>query len=817
MQQDILILLKKEVQNKLGRDIQLARDCCNLSEAVYDSTGRTLSSSTLKRLFGVVKTPFKPSKYTLDTLAIFLGFEDWQSYLNCYEAAKHQHSTDATWHLLKKRIHLVTENSLTSLKLKTNFKSQKFCLRAFAREKFKEFAVSNKIATMFIGPDGYGKSSTLIQLVEQYFLKTDAQFKDDIVCLIDGSIFFNLYSNNSEIELLNQLINFKLNSSLLNFFQLNPDQKSGRIWIIIDDIDEIFIDKKQYHDFAENLKRLILAQKDYGLMKVLITCRPENWDVFKFLANKNPVFASCWFDADFHSGFFNEETNIPYFSEKEMECILGKLNFKQSIEALKFYHEDVIEVIKYPNFLSILSEIYDEKLTVTEVDLLHAYFRKRIFHEPYLEEKSQLFDRLIELSDWGRQSHFIQKDLIPENLLSKGYEELKSNGVLFDHVIPRKGLINNKYTYIGFCQNLIFEFILVNKWLEMHNPGVELFEKIRQFYKNNKKLRYRMIQLLTRILLHLKEFGIIEDVHKHLVSGFNTRSSFSPLPQILFAMAGVVKETMRSNAACRKELFPKLASTEAGKVLYFEEGFDVDSIFLTSGEYLKLYPETRSPSSSAFFHFMKFVQGFLSLNMEQCETQFKYLELIDEDDIHDPVFASYPYIAHIITDSFFKKKSIQHLISDILKKAENLLSSKVQRIDTVPKFEILIIFYLSLSENYDHVLKIADFIDRTYNLTDDGSYFFKLYNLCVSHALLKQNKYEKAVNIYENKEKPVFPKGLKYFFGLQADIVHVDFLLAGGAKDEASRLIDKIQHIARLLKFELYYQKAENLFNERKE
>ncbi len=51
-----------------------------LNTAIFDSTGVSLSVSTLKRLFGKVSYPNLPSVHTLNTLARFAGFVDWNDF-----------------------------------------------------------------------------------------------------------------------------------------------------------------------------------------------------------------------------------------------------------------------------------------------------------------------------------------------------------------------------------------------------------------------------------------------------------------------------------------------------------------------------------------------------------------------------------------------------------------------------------------------------------------------------------------------------------------------------------------------------------------
>src|SRR5450432_3497341 len=51
-----------------------------LSDEIFDATGISLSISTLKRMFGKVNYNNLPSIQTLNTLARFIGFEDWNAF-----------------------------------------------------------------------------------------------------------------------------------------------------------------------------------------------------------------------------------------------------------------------------------------------------------------------------------------------------------------------------------------------------------------------------------------------------------------------------------------------------------------------------------------------------------------------------------------------------------------------------------------------------------------------------------------------------------------------------------------------------------------
>ena len=61
------------------------QDFENLSENILEATGVTLSSTTLKRIWGRVKYDSAPTATTLNTLAQYLGFEHWRAFRQSIE------------------------------------------------------------------------------------------------------------------------------------------------------------------------------------------------------------------------------------------------------------------------------------------------------------------------------------------------------------------------------------------------------------------------------------------------------------------------------------------------------------------------------------------------------------------------------------------------------------------------------------------------------------------------------------------------------------------------------------------------------------
>ncbi len=568
MKEDIYNLLKKDIQNKIGKEILYGKDCVHLCNLIYRDTRRQISSSTIKRFFGLIKSRFSPSKYTLETLVLFLGFKDWNDYLNCYDESKYNLPFGNTWDFLKSRIQLVSKESLVSLKLKTHYAPSKALERTFARKKFNAFEKSEKIATLIVAPEGYGKSTLLIQLVEKYFMNENARYKNDILALIDGGIFFNLYARNSNIELLNQLLEFKISSSLGNFLRNNPEQRKGRVWMIIDNVDEIYYDQESYHRLVENIMRMIMAN-DNRWFKLILTCRPENLDIFSYLVQKNPILQNNWFGVNFRDENMDQLTNVPLFSKMELETVMHNYGFVHNYDYFNLYHREVLNLISNPYLLSLFVKEYKQNEKISLVILLSRFIKQRLYAAPFRQEKIQLIHAFTELTHLGKKSGSVNKEqlLSRANYLS-AYRQLISIGIFYEYHLPNTIAGNN--TYVVFYRKTVFEYILFEKWRKNEKLTTDLFFKMRDFYHDKKQLQFKLLKLFVLILIHEEEFQTIKQLHDRFEE-LHQDVGIKKFSFCLTAIKEVVKNTLESNEMIRKKLAPILCRSKLSTLLYANE------------------------------------------------------------------------------------------------------------------------------------------------------------------------------------------------------------------------------------------------------
>ncbi|MDH6304836.1 hypothetical protein M2459_001574 [Parabacteroides sp. PF5-5] len=70
------------LENKYGKKIRYPSDCENISREIADTLKESVSSNTLKRLLGFIKDGVQtPRLSTLDIIANYIGFDDWDVLL----------------------------------------------------------------------------------------------------------------------------------------------------------------------------------------------------------------------------------------------------------------------------------------------------------------------------------------------------------------------------------------------------------------------------------------------------------------------------------------------------------------------------------------------------------------------------------------------------------------------------------------------------------------------------------------------------------------------------------------------------------------
>jgi len=70
--------LKARIELKYGKQVKYPKDCDGLATDIYKHCNETISTTTLKRLFGIITLKNQPRSFTLDVIANYAGFKSWK-------------------------------------------------------------------------------------------------------------------------------------------------------------------------------------------------------------------------------------------------------------------------------------------------------------------------------------------------------------------------------------------------------------------------------------------------------------------------------------------------------------------------------------------------------------------------------------------------------------------------------------------------------------------------------------------------------------------------------------------------------------------
>jgi len=86
-------LLRSAMENAVGRKMKTARDFDFLSEAIFEKLHQSISTSTLKRLWGYLPQYSSTRISTLDLFAQFVDYKDWETFCHDTQSANGEGKT----------------------------------------------------------------------------------------------------------------------------------------------------------------------------------------------------------------------------------------------------------------------------------------------------------------------------------------------------------------------------------------------------------------------------------------------------------------------------------------------------------------------------------------------------------------------------------------------------------------------------------------------------------------------------------------------------------------------------------------------------
>jgi len=87
----------QELKAKSGLSMEPVKDYDVLALCIFDVTKRRIGATTLKRLFGRFEDDRATSAFTLNTIAMYLGYDSWDAYLSVSMRSEEDYSDESIY------------------------------------------------------------------------------------------------------------------------------------------------------------------------------------------------------------------------------------------------------------------------------------------------------------------------------------------------------------------------------------------------------------------------------------------------------------------------------------------------------------------------------------------------------------------------------------------------------------------------------------------------------------------------------------------------------------------------------------------------
>lgn len=308
--------LKQNVLEVANIRSMASANCRILAADIALKTGKRISITTLKRVYGFAESRFMFSQFTLNTMAEYCGYDDWEHYVQKKDCSPR---AAAYWEDLRILCHELTWNNLMTNKNESGIPYHMTIKRAALAHHLNEFIESKRGASFLCGHKGMGKTIGLTHWIEQK-LTIKKKAKQDIF----------LYINNLPLSLsaklnfnwrfwLTDILQLRSTGSFERLFRELNSNRQGRFFLIIEDINNDVIFKKRFDFIFKQIVEMIKQLNQYSWVKIVVTLNPPTWQKYRrYMGYPNLE------KRRYHTIFC-----LPEFTHKELQLLAAKVNGKK--------------------------------------------------------------------------------------------------------------------------------------------------------------------------------------------------------------------------------------------------------------------------------------------------------------------------------------------------------------------------------------------------------------------------------------------------------------------------------------------------------
>jgi hypothetical protein len=692
--------LKNSVEKKFGKKITSQKDCKILSNCILETSGEYISPATLRRVFGFLQTNSNPSRVTHNILCRYIGSKDWEHFIeNNHEIGGNQNQIIEVWSRILEKSNRISNNTLDNIKRKSGINFNKTVNRQFADERFTFFLKSNYSSTALIGPGGYGKSTVLANWYEK--ISTKKTFSNDIILFLQAISLQSFASSEAYFEdWLMRQFGISPDNNFLRDILTHKTNPPGRFILIIDALDESNFQGSKLEKVYTSIADFSMKFSSTNWLKVIISSRLHEWTKFKPFIENNKK----WYYTETET-FSTDGANMPLLTSHEIQKIIDNtINTKFPKRTLvEEFSMELKETLSYPYFLQLFINVFhpeNEYLLNDQIEIFREFLNKQIYNAHHSEEKIDLINKILELSDYGLKPDNVKKntlkEIYPIHLKLAGnyfaaYEDLISFGILIEDDVENKfgGYIKT----IRIANRNLFEILIAKNYLEKEeNISFKLFNSVVKKYDGHELLP----QLITRLYQFAYKDRILDPLKKFFSLDATTLNCILTSPRIAI--------TLRKDEYLRKVLMPIYTNNPIARKYLFVDYPDINNItgsFSSSLDYYLKQCITYEDESVA--NILNIYAGFLSLNDGRIERFFSRMNQFVPNTNYNPSIIGIWFACKFLYNKMLKNQNADKEINEAISFLNELRSLKEYKYGL---FETYLYSALIISNQYELLTKL---------------------------------------------------------------------------------------------------------------
>lgn len=452
-----LILLKFDIT------IVSPSDCHFIASTISKKLNKTISTTTIKRIFGFAAVKYSFSKFTINSLLEFVGHPQVIETRN-FPAKNLDDKKDAEeWLRIGTITKTITQSTLKSIIANCTIPFKYTLVRKFALKEFENFYQSNFSFTPMMGQPGCGKSVSLAHIVQHFYLKPKSKYHNDIFLFLNAKDFFTLDDENQNFDTeIKRILKLPEDQNIIRLFNHFHEKTGHKVMIIIDSFYDLFALKKNRPQVFEKIIYWLCQIEESKSIKVIVGMRSHLWLRFYPLIRNSHYLTKKWYKGKYYSE--KDISNVPLLNQKEVTAILQQMDPKPT-DTLNNFTKSKLNYPFYFGYYYSLTETYNKDKLQTNLMVYEIYWRfilDEIYQSELSTEKLMICKKISQLSDTDLESSGIPKKILFYDflMLKAAYAELLKKGIIIENKKIETGLFIET---VNFVHPLFFDFFLANE------------------------------------------------------------------------------------------------------------------------------------------------------------------------------------------------------------------------------------------------------------------------------------------------------------------------------------------------------------------